>query len=97
MAKVLDEKIGPLNGCDWRQRWQTRLAKIFATQEVLVGELNGELAAMASATVDGETSWVLSMCLAWGGSFRGAAWAKRCCGMIKHLRSLGCRFVNWTA
>jgi len=50
--KKLDHGFGPLNGCDWRERWRLRLRKIFATQEVLVGEADGELAAMASATID---------------------------------------------
>ena len=50
--KALDATVGPLNGCDWRQRWTNRLRKVFATQIVLVGESEGRLAAMASATID---------------------------------------------
>src|SRR5262245_11507765 len=50
--KKLDARLGPLNGRDWRHRWQARLANIIATQIVLVGESEGQLAAMASGTVD---------------------------------------------
>src|SRR4029079_17485398 len=41
--KKLDQQIGPLNGCDWRQRWTSRLQNIFRTQEVLVGEAGSQL------------------------------------------------------
>ena len=54
--KKLDVKIGPLNGRDWRERWRARLANIFATQIVLVGEAEGQLAAFASATLDRDSA-----------------------------------------
>lgn len=51
--KKLDERFGPLNGCDWRMRWNARLDKVFASQLILVGETGGEVVAVATGTVDG--------------------------------------------
>src|SRR5216684_8852 len=50
--KKLDDRIGPLNGQDWRMRWKDRLRHVFETEIVLVGEADGELAAMSSGTLD---------------------------------------------
>ena len=77
--KQLDARMGPLNGHDWRARWQMRMQKIFATQIVLLGELDGELAALASGTVDAELTLGFIDVLAVGRRFKGAGWAGRCC------------------
>src|SRR5207247_7645633 len=69
--KKLDARYGPLNGRDWRERWRLRLHKIFATQQVLVGEADGQLAAMASATVDHNAALGFVDVLAVGRSFQG--------------------------
>jgi ribosomal protein S18 acetylase RimI-like enzyme len=93
--KKLDEQFGPLNGCDWRARWQARLQNIFATQIVLAGEWDGELAAMASATIDRASALGYIDVLCVGCQFQG-----RGCGrdmlraMLDHLRTLGCQAVN---
>ena len=50
--KKLDERIGPLNGRDWRTRWQARMRHIFETEIVLVGESGAEMVAMSSGTLD---------------------------------------------
>jgi ribosomal protein S18 acetylase RimI-like enzyme len=93
--KKLDERMGPMNGCDWRQRWSARLAKIFATQEVLVGELKGELAAMASGTVDREAALGFIDVLGVGRQYQGRGLGREMLrGMIGHLKELGCKFVN---
>ena len=93
--KKLDEWIGPLNGCDWRQRWAARLTKIFATQEVLVGELDGELVAMASAVLDHESALAFIDVLGVGNTFQGRGLGREMLsGMIEHVKSLGCRYVN---
>ena len=39
----------------WLPGWQSRFRKAFDTQNVLVGELDGEIAAFATGTVDRET------------------------------------------
>ena len=36
--KKLEDRIGPLNGQDWRTRWHTRMQRVFETEIVLVGE-----------------------------------------------------------
>ena len=36
--RKLDERFGLLRGKDWKDRWRTRLERIFATQIVLVGD-----------------------------------------------------------
>jgi ribosomal protein S18 acetylase RimI-like enzyme len=51
-ARTLDEKFGALNGADWLARWRSRLAKIFAEQIVLVGEVDNALTAMSSSSLD---------------------------------------------
>ncbi|HWB96488.1 MAG TPA: GNAT family N-acetyltransferase [Bryobacteraceae bacterium] len=53
--KRADQHFGPLNGHDWRNRWQLRFRKAFDTQQVLVGEDQGEIVAFASGTVDPDT------------------------------------------
>jgi ribosomal protein S18 acetylase RimI-like enzyme len=93
--KKLDEKIGPLNGLDWRERWRLRLATIFATQEVLVGEVAGELAAMASGTVDRKAALGFIDVLSVGRDFQGQGLGRQMLlGMMEHLKKLGCQYVN---
>jgi len=50
--RKLDKQFGPLNGCDWRTRWEARLERVFASQLILVGEAQGEIVAAATGTVD---------------------------------------------
>jgi len=93
--KKLDEKIEPLNGLDWRERRRLRLAKIFATQEVLVGEIDGKLTAMASGTVDRDAALGFIDVLGVGKDFQGQGLGRQMLkGMMQHLKSLGCRYVN---
>ncbi len=93
--KKLDERIGPLNGLNWRERWRLRLAKIFATQEVLVGEVDGKLAAMASGTMDREAALGFIDVLAVGNDFQGSGLGRQMLrGMMEHLKNLGCQHVN---
>jgi ribosomal protein S18 acetylase RimI-like enzyme len=93
--KKLDEKIGPLNGLDWRERWRLRLAKIFATQEVLLGESDGKLAAMASGTADRDAALGFIDVLGVGRDFQGQGLGRQMLrGMMQHLKNLGCRYVN---
>jgi ribosomal protein S18 acetylase RimI-like enzyme len=93
--KKLDEKVGPLNGCDWRQRWQSRLRHIFTTQVVMVGELAGELAAMASATIDREAALGFIDVLAVGKNFQGRGFGREMLrAMMQHLKRSGCDYVH---
>jgi ribosomal protein S18 acetylase RimI-like enzyme len=93
--KKLDADVGPLNGCDWRQRWTNRLRKIFATQIVLVGEADGRLAAMASATVDRESALGYIDVLCVGAGFQGRGLGRQMLrGVNEHLKTAGCQFVQ---
>jgi ribosomal protein S18 acetylase RimI-like enzyme len=93
--KKLDENVGPLNGHNWRLRWQSRLRHIFRTQEVLVGEVAGELAAMASATVDLEAALGFIDVLAVGRAHQRQGLGREMLqGMLQHLQDLGCQYVH---
>jgi len=93
--KKLDQKIGPLNGRDWRQRWAARLRHIFATQVVLLGEAEGSLAAMATATIDRDAALGFIDVLAVGRNFQGRGLGRVMLrGMLDHLKSVGCNYVN---
>src|SRR5207247_1816845 len=93
--KKLDAQFGPLNGRDWHHRWAARLQKIFATQTVLVGELDGQLAAMATATIDRESALGFIDVLAVGPSFQGRGLGRDMLrAAIDHLKSLGCQFMH---
>ena len=94
-AKKLDARMGPLNGRDWRSRWQTRMRHIFETQIILVGEAAGEMAAMASGTLDRETALAYIDLLAVDGRFRRRGYGREMLrGMMDHMQSLGARYVN---
>jgi ribosomal protein S18 acetylase RimI-like enzyme len=93
--KKLDAKIGPLNGRNWRARWQARLRRIFATQVVLVGESDSQIAAMASATLDHDSALGLIDVLAVARQFQGQGIGHEMLrGMIEHLKTLGMKYVN---
>jgi ribosomal protein S18 acetylase RimI-like enzyme len=93
--KTLDETIEPLNGCDWRKRWRSRLQIIFATQVVLIGEADGQVAAMASATLDREAALGFIDVLAVAREFQGRGLGRDMLrGMIEHLRVAGMRYVH---
>ena len=51
-ARSLEEKFGPLNGLDWQARWRLRLEKVFADQIILLGTIDGMLAAVSTSTLD---------------------------------------------
>src|SRR5690348_5822061 len=86
--KKLDAEFGPLNGCDWRQRWSARLQKIFATQTVLIGEADGKAAAMASVTIDRESALGYVDVLAVGRDFQGRGFGREMLrGTIEHLKT----------
>jgi len=93
--KKLDARIGPLNGRDWRQRWQARLRNIFATQIVLVGQCDGQLAAMASGTIDREAALGFIDVLCVGREFQGQGLGREMLGaMLDHFRAEGSQYVN---
>lgn len=93
--KKLDARFGPLNGCDWQSRWKNRLAKIFESQIVLVGEVGGEIAAVATGTLDEGAALGFIDVLAVGSGLQGKGLGREMLrGMIAHYQALGCQYVN---
>src|SRR4051794_8349126 len=54
--KAQDIRYGPLNGLDWRARWRLRVQRAFAEQIVLLGEVDGALAAVSTTSIDRSTA-----------------------------------------
>lgn len=93
--KKLDAQVGPLNGCDWRARWQSRLQKIFINQIVFVGESNSQIAAVATGTVDHESALGFIDVLAVSRDVQGRGFGREMLrAMIEHFQSLGCQYVH---
>lgn len=93
--KKLDASMGPLNGLDWRRRWQARMAKIFETQIILVGEHAGHTAAFASGLIDKPTANGLVDILAVSREHQGKGFGREMLrGMMDHFRAQGCLYVN---
>ena len=92
--KKLEDREGPLNGQDWRARWRTRMRGVFETQIVLIGEIEGELAAMSSGTLDPEAALAYIDLLAVGSRFQGHGYGREMLrGMMQHMRSIGAQYV----
>jgi ribosomal protein S18 acetylase RimI-like enzyme len=93
--KKLDAGFGPLNGADWRARWDKRLDNIFATQMILVGEADGEVVAAATGTVDPFTALGFIDILAVDLQHQGKGYGREMLrGMLAHFRSLGMQHAN---
>lgn len=93
--KKLDEHSGPLNGLDWRERWNRRLDKVFESQILLVGEADGEIAAAATGTVDNETRLGFVDLLAVSKEHQGKGYGRTMLrGMLAHFRGLGMEQAN---
>jgi len=94
-ARKLDARVGPLNGRDWRARWQARMRDIFETQIILVGETAGEMAAMSSGTLDRENALAYIDLLAVDQRFRRRGYGREMLrGMMEHMTSLGGLYVH---
>jgi ribosomal protein S18 acetylase RimI-like enzyme len=92
--KKLDDRIGPLNGRDWRMRWKDRLRHVFETEIVLVGETGGELAAMSSGTLDHDAALAYIDLLAVDRRFRGRGYGREMLrGIMRHMKALGGQYV----
>ena len=92
--RKLDARVGPLNGKDWRTRWQSRMRRVFETQIVLVGENQDELAAMSSGTFDAEAALGYIDLLAVDRRFQRRGYGREMLrGMMRHLKSLGAQYV----
>ena len=92
--KKLDDRIGPLNGRDWRMRWKDRLRHVFETEIVLVGETSGELAAMSSGTLDQDAALAYIDLLAVDRRFRRCGYGREMLReMMQYMKTLGGQYV----
>lgn len=55
LYRKVEGRFGPFNGQGWRDQWRLRLRKVFDHEFILVGEIDGEIAAAATATYAPET------------------------------------------
>lgn len=93
--KKIDEKLGPLNGVGWRERWDARLDKVFTMQVILVGELDGSIAAAATGTLDPQTALGFIDLLAVDQSHQGKGYGRAMLrGMLDYFRSQGMQHAN---
>lgn len=93
--KKTDEIFGPLNGQDWRARWRRRLANVFATQHVLVGETRGRIVACATGTLDAETRLGYIDLLAVAGAHQGRGYGREMLrAMLRYMKDRGAGHVN---
>src|SRR5262245_25065780 len=94
-AKKLDDKMGPLNGVDWRMRWRARLQNIFSAQIILVGEADHRVQAMSSGTLDREPALAYIDLIAVDRRAQGYGFGRQMLrAMMDHLKNLGAKYVN---
>ncbi len=93
--RTADARFGPLNGKDWRARWETRFRRVFDTQHVLVGEANGRIVACATGTYDCDTRLGYIDLLAVDGTAQGCGYGREMLrGMIAHFKQMGAEHVH---
>ena len=93
--RKVDERFGPLNGIPWRERWQGRMRSALAEQTVLVGELDGEIVAYASGTIDAGVGLGFIDLLAVDRRFQGRGYGREMLrGMLAYMKEQGCGHVN---
>jgi ribosomal protein S18 acetylase RimI-like enzyme len=93
--KKLDARFGPLNGRDWRMRWEERMRLVFEREIVLLGETSDGIAAMSSGTLDQEAALAYIDLLAVDRQFHRRGYGKQMLrGMIQHMKNLGAQYVN---
>ena len=93
--KKLDQRIGPLNGRDWRTRWQSRMRNIFETEIVLVGKTCGEIMAMSSGTLNRDEALAYIDLIAVDRQFQHRGYGREMLrGMLRHMQNLGARYVH---
>lgn len=93
--KKQDAQFGPLNGCDWRTRWNHRLDAVFASQIILVGVADGEVVAASTGTYEERTRLGFVDLLAVGLAHQGKGYGRAMLrGMIAHFRELGAEYAQ---
>ena len=93
--KTADERFGPMNGLDWRQRWNLRLKKIFDTQIILVGETDSEVVACATGTYDLKTAMGFVDLLAVTQERQGEGLGREMLrGIVQHFKDMGAMYAH---
>ena len=86
-----DKQFGPLNGRNWRERWQKRFTKVWETQIILVGEADGEAVALATGTIDNDSLLGYIDLLAVDQRYQGKGYGREMLrGMLDHFKEQGC-------
>ena len=93
--KTADERFGPMNGLDWRERWKLRLEKVFEKQIILVGELDGKVVACATGTYDPKTAMGFIDLLAVIEGYQGQGLGREMLrGIIQHFKGMGAVYAH---
>jgi ribosomal protein S18 acetylase RimI-like enzyme len=93
--KKLDDEYGPLNGMDWRARWRKRMQRVFESQIMLVGEVDGRVLAFASGTYDPDARLAYVDLLSVQPGEQGRGYGREMLrGMLGHFRTLGAQHVH---
>ena len=93
-VKRLQDRFGSLNGQDWRDCWHTRMRNIFASQIVLIGEVDSDLTAMSSGTFDPGSAMAYIDVLAVDRRFVHRGYGREMLrGMMEHMKGLGGQYV----
>ena len=88
--KKVDERFGPLNGVDWKQRWKNKLRKAFLSETVLVGTSEGQLVAVAVGTLQEEMRLAFLDILAVGQDHQGLGYGRQMLRAFKaHAKQQG--------
>ncbi|MCS6953494.1 MAG: GNAT family N-acetyltransferase [Bryobacterales bacterium] len=91
----VDEQFGPLNGRDWRERWRLRVAHIFRTQTVLLGEDETRLVAVATGDVDPILRLGYIELLAVAPEAQGRGYGREMLrGMLRHMKQQGALYAS---
>ncbi len=93
--KTADQKYGPMNGLDWRARWDRRLKKVFETQIILIGEEDSEILACATGTYDAATAMGFVDLLAVVEASQGRGLGREMLrGIIAHFQRMGAVYAH---
>jgi ribosomal protein S18 acetylase RimI-like enzyme len=93
--KKVELQFGPLHGHGWRDRWRLRLDKVFATQEILVGEEAAEIVAVATGTFEEETRLGFIDLLAVDRRRQGSGYGRAMLrGMLDYLKARGAEHAH---
>ncbi len=93
--KKVDDRFGPLNGKNWRERWRARFCHAFASQKTLVGEAGGRIVAYGSGNYDAEAKlgFIDLLCVDQRHQRKGYG-REMLRGMMQFFREMGAEHVH---